>query len=89
MNDIKKIIYDCLTKEEEITYYTDEEQAEKDRLEQEIESNRPLTDKEKITLLENALLDIAEIQSTEYENRVMLENAVLELANLLGNGDEI
>lgn len=86
MNDIKEIIYDCLTKDEEIIYYTDEEQAEKDRLKQEAEANRPLTDKEKRGLLENAILDMAEIQSSEYENRVMLENAVLELANLVGGG---
>lgn len=40
MNDIKEIIYNCLTKEEEIIRYTDEEQAEKDRIEQE-EANKP------------------------------------------------
>lgn len=40
--------------------------------------------KEKNILLENALLEMAEIQSNEYDNRIILEDAIIELANLIG-----
>lgn len=34
-------------------------------------------------LLENALLEIASLQSKEYEDRIKLEEAILELASLI------
>lgn len=42
--------------------------------------------KEKNSTLENALLEMAEVQSKEYENRKILENAVLDLANTIAGG---
>jgi len=42
--------------------------------------------KEKNATLEKALLEMADVQSKEYENRVMLENAVLDLANTIAGG---
>lgn len=42
--------------------------------------------KEKNTTLEKALLEMAEVQSKEYENRKILENAVLDLANTIAGG---
>lgn len=42
--------------------------------------------KEKNATLENALLEMAEVQSKEYENRAILENAVLDLANTIAGG---
>lgn len=43
--------------------------------------------KEKNITLEKALLEMADIQSKEYENREILENAVLDLANTLAGGE--
>lgn len=42
--------------------------------------------KEKNATLEKALLEMAEVQSKEYENRKILENAVLDLANTIAGG---
>lgn len=42
--------------------------------------------KEKNATLEKALLEMAEVQSKEYENRTILENAVLDLANTIAGG---
>lgn len=42
--------------------------------------------KEKNSTLEKALLEMAEVQSKEYENRIILENAVLDLANTIAGG---
>lgn len=42
--------------------------------------------KEKNETLEKALLEMAEVQSKEYENRKILENAVLDLANTIAGG---
>lgn len=85
---VKNTIIDCFTGEIEYEYFTDIEWEEFLKQQAEVEANRPLTDKEKITLLENVILDMAEVQSAEFENRVMLENAILELANLIG-GEEM
>lgn len=41
---------------------------------------------EKNSTLEKALLEMAEVQSKEYENRKILENAVLDLANTIAGG---
>lgn len=42
--------------------------------------------KEKNATLERALLEMAKVQSKEYENRKILENAVLDLANTIAGG---
>lgn len=85
---IKSTTIDCLTGETTYEYYTDKEWEKILKLRKEAEANKPLTDKERITLLENALLEMAEIQSIEYQNRLVLDFAILELANLIG-GDEM
>lgn len=88
MDKVKEEIIDCATGEKTYKYYTDEEWAQVLKETSEAESKKPISYSERIELLENALLEIAEIQSTEYENRIILENAIIELANLVG-GEEM
>ena len=88
---IKLKHYDFLTKKFTYEYYTDEELNEILAKREEEEKNKPLSYKEKIErleednkMLESCILELAELQSKEIQNRIDLENAVIELAGIIG-----
>ena len=88
---IKSVVYDCNTGKETYTYFTEEEFDEILKQKEEYEKNKPLSDKEKIErleednkMLESCILELAELQSKEIQNRMDLENAVIELAGIIG-----
>lgn len=62
---------------------------ENEELKQKVKDQQEIIEeqKERILMTEEAIFEIAEIQSYEYENRVMLEEALFELAEIIGGNE--
>lgn len=70
MDKVKEEIINCATGEKTYKYYTDEEWEQVLKQQAEMETNRPLTDKEKIEKLQ--------------QENILLQDAVIELASIVG-----